>query len=710
MALVLLAPVLFLLLIEGLLALTGWVEPVRLLNRVEHQGQVYWAANAHYGQFLFQREGAPTPSEVWVPTEKPAGQRRVVLLGASTAHGFPLNIMNLARVSDAWWARAYPDEPVRVIGLTMTGINSHVLRLFADEAFKLEPDLLVMYAGHNEVIGPYGPASVFGRAGVPLWLIRAQLWLSRTRVAQAAQSLIASLLPAESPAAWQGLSAFAETPIAADDPRLAVMRGRTERNLRAMLRQAEKRGVPIVLAAPAMNLNDWPPLGSLPDEVTDEDALRLVRAGQADQLTSASQLYRLGQLFERRGDLDQAWPLYRKAVDADTLRFRFDGPLKTIYDRLAAEFAGPGFVYADIDRLLHEDDASFSSDRLFFVEHVHLTVEGRLRIAEALVGAMADAFGLPDVARPVTADEVLRDLFWTELHEVDLLSKTVSLLVDPPFAQQPGNAERVASMRARIEQLQDQFRETWNGDRVFEVYRKSVGQRPYDPMQYVVAGRLYSFLGQTISAEAALRQALDVHPRQTDALFNIIKLMMGRDAHEDALEAALRLVEFAPADPEMLQLIGELYNLCQQPEAAVAHLTSALQRRPEDPVLLYHLGVGLHMQGQVDEAVAALRRALQRMPDSVEILFTLSWMLATESSLAADRQTAALGYAERALRQAPDDSRSLAAHALALAANGQHARARQQAQRALEAFRRGGEQGMENELNHAMEQLGVPLR
>jgi hypothetical protein len=49
---------------------------------------------------------------------------------------------------------------------------------------RLEPDLFVVYAGNNEVVGPYGAGTVLTAAAPPLPLVRASVAARRARRGQ----------------------------------------------------------------------------------------------------------------------------------------------------------------------------------------------------------------------------------------------------------------------------------------------------------------------------------------------------------------------------------------------------------------------------------------------------------------------------------------------------------------------------------------------
>jgi tetratricopeptide (TPR) repeat protein len=702
------APLGFLLAFEGGLALSGAVEPMRLLNQVDHDGERFWTTNPLYGRAIFRRDGAPMPAQLWVPVQKSDQERRVVLLGESAAHGFPLNIYNLARVTEASWNVAYPDQPVRVIGLTMTGINSHILRLFLREAMQLQPDLILLYAGHNEVIGPFGPAAVFGRYQPQLWWIRAKLWLQRRYIAQAIRQWGDRLVATKAIPTWRGLGEFEQAQIADDDPVLITMRSHAERNLRDMLDLASRRQVPLLLSVPAVNLNDWPPMGSLPAQLTDEEALARVRQGHVQSLRSAWQVYRLARIYERRGDRETAGRLFRHARDLDLYRFRFDSGLEEIWYRLANAFADRGVWLVDTDRALHDDPGGPLGDRYLFVEHVHLTVEGRLRVAIALVEGMARAWGLPAVPPP-DQDRVLQDLFYTILHEYDLWSKTLSLLRSPPFPQQPEYEARVAFIQGVVEESLQRFHEEWPFDRIDHAYQQALRRRPHDPAIHVTAGRLFSEARHWVSAEAALRRALHQQPQLADALFNLVRLTLERGDPEEALVMTARLKQFAPADAELWALEGQAEWLRGNLDRSAEAFQQALRLKPDDPMSLLGLALCEDLRGRKSEAIHLLRRYIELAPADSGVQATLSWILLTLPEPTAEDLHEGYLLAQRAHEAEPDELQPQAALALALAARGEIAPAVRYARTVLHEAATVGAQEMAEGLRDGLRRYGVEI-
>ena len=320
-AVVILSPVLFFGLLELFFAVTGLFSPLRLLEIREHDGRKYFATNPEYGRLFLQRSDVPAPPALWTPVDKPPGTRRVVMLGESAAAGYPMTDHHLGRLVQARWRARFPDVPVEVINLSMVAVNSHALREFAREALALDPDMFVVYAGHNEAIGPFGPAAKLGPSISSPTVARLALAVRRTRVGRAMESAIGAVIPSSvASGEWRGLDEFRGVRVAHDDPAMVGMLRNTEENFRAITRMALDHGAKVLFCLPATNLDDWPPMASEePDAGGVEALLTAQETGDIGGFRSAALVYEAAQKRREAGDWQRALPLYRRAADLDLL-------------------------------------------------------------------------------------------------------------------------------------------------------------------------------------------------------------------------------------------------------------------------------------------------------------------------------------------------------------------------------------------------------
>jgi hypothetical protein len=141
----------------------------------------------------------------------------------------------------------------------MTAINSHVIRLIARDCAPREGDFWLVYAGNNEVIGPFGAGTVFGRQVPNLTLVRSVLGLKTTRVGQ---WLAQISLGANEPEQWEGLG-FLKSQMTRDSPRLKRVYDSFAANLGDIADFGQRSGATVLLATMPVNLRDFPPLASV---------------------------------------------------------------------------------------------------------------------------------------------------------------------------------------------------------------------------------------------------------------------------------------------------------------------------------------------------------------------------------------------------------------------------------------------------------------
>ena len=98
--------------------------------------------------------------------------------------GEPDPTFSFSRILDVMLASLYPDRRFEVINTGMATINSHVVRQIASELNRVQPDIVLIYMGNNEVVGPFGAGTVFGAYSPSLALIRLGIQLRSFRIGQ----------------------------------------------------------------------------------------------------------------------------------------------------------------------------------------------------------------------------------------------------------------------------------------------------------------------------------------------------------------------------------------------------------------------------------------------------------------------------------------------------------------------------------------------
>lgn len=555
MALVLLAPVALLALAEGVLRLLDLGYPTRFLVQQGHRGQTRWVDNPCFGFRFFPPRQVRLPAAIALPGAKPAGTYRVVLLGESAALGDPMPELGPARFLQLLLAEAWPERRVEVVNAAMTAINSHVIAEIAQELVRFQPDALVVYMGNNEVVGPYGPGTVFAPSARGT---RARVLLTRLRLAQ--------MLRLRQPeAGWAGLSLFEGRELEATDPRLAGVHARFAANLDRILAAARRAGVPVVLSTVAVNLRDCAPFSG----------------------AEARQAYAAGR--------------YEEARDLDRLRFRADGAINDLIRR-AAGAAGPGVTLVDTAR----DWGVPGHER--FVDHVHFTPEGTYELARGLAGALAPGSVGPDL------DTCLARLVYNPWFELDMVTGMLERRARFPFLGQPGNARWQAALEQHRAELQPALAAA-DAASLRPRFQAAQERRPGDPDLLSTWAQVLINLGAYDEAGPVLRYLVAEWPHRLNyrGALALVLAYQGRAAE------GVRILRDQPARSgplvdEFLLGAARRLNRERRPEAAVVMADAVLAAHPGHAEARLERAASRAALGRPAEAEADYRAVWMRHP------------------------------------------------------------------------------------------------
>ncbi|MCB1070156.1 MAG: hypothetical protein KDL31_07350 [Kiritimatiellae bacterium] len=400
----------------------------------------YQRAGAYFRRFA-DRMSPMNP--VTLPREKSPDEVRILCVGASALKGFP---QFLGFSAPAFLERILesqlPGQPIRVINFGATALASFPVRDMTEEALPLlRPDLLIIYAGHNEFFGAFGVAEnrLWNRS--PAWQ-QANLALRRWALTDLANRLFSPSDPGLPRGQLMEMMGV-QDPIHPDSP----LRERAARNLfhhvAAMAAKARELGIPVMICSLPVNESALAPIGldeafeQWPDKEAWLTKLRsdtfapedipLLEAWLAPHPDSAMGHFLLGKALEKTG---QAGPdsqeHYRQAVDLDTMPWRAT-TLQQEALRQAARQEHAAFC--DVQAVVGP-----APGEAWFDDHVHLTIEGQARLAriwyDALVSNQWITATTP--SRLPSEAELLRDQ-GANLYDRLAVTIMMSSIFDIPF-------------------------------------------------------------------------------------------------------------------------------------------------------------------------------------------------------------------------------------------------------------------------------------
>ena len=392
---------------ELALKVSGYGYPTSYFVKSRINDQDFLIPNYKFGYRFFPPEITRKSAPYRIPAEKPMGTYRVFVFGESAAMGDPDPSYGVSRYLEILLEQRYPNTDFEVINVAITAINSHVILPIARECAGLDGDLWVIYMGNNEMVGPFGAGTIFGKKAPGLGFVRTSLALKTTRLGQWMASFISTLgSKSEIPDQWTGINMFNKNLLRHDDPKKLRAYKNFEGNLKDILKTGRKAGVPIILSTVGSNLKDCSPFASLHRKGLDtssksewnllfQEGMALEKTGQYAEALShyeeaaaidsefAELQYRAGICQLALGRSEQARQAFVQARDYDALAVRADTRINQIL--MDTNSGGDGLVFGiDAEEALAAQSLEGIPGEDLFYEHVHFTVEGNFTLARII--------------------------------------------------------------------------------------------------------------------------------------------------------------------------------------------------------------------------------------------------------------------------------------------------------------------------------------
>ncbi len=633
--------------------MAGYGYSTSFFRKARIAGQDCFIDNPGFTRIVFPPRLARIPAPFVLKAKKTAGTFRIFVFGESAAQGDPRPQLAASRYLKSLLEQRFPAQRFEIINTAITAINSHVIRRIGRECAAREGDCWVIYMGNNEMVGPFGAATVFGRKAAPLPLVRLNLALQDLRITQLLGELMARLRPDSARLSqWGGMEMFLQNEVAPADKRKEVVYENFRRNLEDMLHAGTSSGARIVLSTVAVNLKDCPPFGSLSqaglsesDRAAFEKAWREGNsardggdlAAAVEHYTSAAKVfpqsasaqYQLASGLLALTNLSLAKQHFELARDCDTLPFRIDSRLNEILKQAAARFASAGVRLCDAAGLLTDSHGAVSGQEYFY-EHVHPTCDGNYRLA--LLWAEEVAHFVPEAARDkspaqwASQAECERHIGCTDWNRVSALEEMIGRMQDPPLNSQSNNSNRLAHLKRELTAMRDRM--STNAASARTLYLDALQRAPDDCMLHEAFAE---YLGATGDSQEALVQRRIVATLTPHSYFAHFILGTELKDQRQFPEAETELRQAARINPEQTEVRLELGAVCAlqgRYDAALVEFEKARHLAPWDPRPLLFAGEALWKQKRSGEAFVSLHEAIRLKPDYVEAHYQLGEQLA----------------------------------------------------------------------------------
>ena len=619
-----LLPVVFFVLLEGGLRLFGYGGSYPLFVEAEGAPPGTLVPSRDVARRYFANNNPPTPNADFFLAEKPPGAFRIVVQGGSSAAGYPFyRGASFAQILNTRLGLAYPDREVEVVNTAMAAVNSFTLVDLADEVLEIEPDAVLIYAGHNEYYGALGAASTESVGGSP-GLVRAYLALRRFRTVQLLRGLLAGVQRASADRAegappsntlMARMVGEQAVPYGSD-----VYRAGAEQfadNLGALLAVYERAGVPVWIGTLASNERDQRPFVTAHAAGVDEGAWRadLDRAIAAveggagpdalravvDQDTLAADApFVLGHALLAAGDGPGARRAFGRARDLDALRFRAPTAFNGIIRQQAARHGATVVEVEDALRAVSPDGLVGSRTML---EHLHPNLAGYAVIADAFFQALVESGRVGPAPQPTPPGRLVKLV--TAMDSVAGYIRLDQLTASWPFRPSERRPFRLDTTRTPA------F--------VAERARATLAGEPWLAEADALA-RFYEARRDLAGALLTRRAIVQAYPFLAEPYVHLANLELRRLSTGDPGEMAYveglygQALARDSANATAHAMLGALRLQGGDPGTAVFHLQRAVEAAPAETRPLYNLAGAYAMLGRWDEAQAAAARLVQIEP------------------------------------------------------------------------------------------------
>ncbi|MHB8524119.1 MAG: tetratricopeptide repeat protein [Limisphaerales bacterium] len=471
------------------------------------------------------------------PKRKAPGVCRIFSVGESTTYGAPF----VDPTSYTGWLRQFlkalaPDRRWEVINAGGTSYASYRVARLMEELIRYQPDLFVIYSGHNEFLEhrTYGKIQELPQAVLGLGSL-----VSRSRLATVAKTAVEQLSHRQEKAKAQPSVLAGEVDTLLDHTVGPSAYTRDDRlrdqilehyrfNLARMVDVARSVGAKVILITTASNLRDESPFKSEHRADVKADDLRrwqeLYAAGRRnmgqglyqkalaafdeaakiDDRYAELQFLRGGAL-EQLGRYPEAKLAYERARDEDVCPLRALGPERGIVQAVAAERHVPciDFVAMQEERAEHG-----ITGKEGFYDHVHPTIERHSLLALEILRTMERE----KLVKPNWNEAVIQQVAKNIYGKIDAKAQSQALMSLSKVLGWAGKLQEAYQLAVRAVQTSPNIAEVQyqaglcaqllnRNDEAIEHYRRTIEIAP-------TAALAHGNLGVALEDKGELREAI----------------------------------------------------------------------------------------------------------------------------------------------------------------------------------------------------------
>jgi len=542
-------------------------------------------------RYFYNSDKVPSANYNYFDEIKKENSYRVFVLGGSSAAGFPYTPNGaFSRYIRKRLQLLYPEKNIEVVNIAMSAINSYALRDMMTGVLDEQPDLIIIYTGHNEYYGALGVGSV-ETLGDTRFIVNTVIWLNQFKTFELLRDLIKS---------FSGL--FSE-PVKQDGTLMARMSQRNlipfnsekyfagldqfEGNLRDILEMATQENIPVVLGLLVSNLKDQKPFESVSED---------------DQPT-ADEIFELAKLKLNSGNIDEADSLFRLAKDLDALRWRAPEDMNKIISNLGNEFSYP--VVKLVSAFNAESISGVVGDDLI-TDHLHPNLRGFQIIGREIVNEGLRAGTFPQDYNTKLSFEVQDSITLSQYEFTDLDSTIAQYQIIILKSDWPYTKEKISDE----EKLALLNMQTYSDTLAYKVGK---GDLSWEAAHLQLA-RYWLLNGDIESFQKEIRAATDEYPFDPYPNEIAAQLLIDQKNFEEAYPYLLKQNELK-SSAYSTKWLGIIELLNNKVEPAIKYLSQSISYNSSDAMVYYNLAGAYSMKKDYKTSLQMVNRCLQIEPN-----------------------------------------------------------------------------------------------
>lgn len=321
----------------------------------------------------------PTPWPDGFDRNKLPNTFRIFILGESSAAGYPYDVnASFPREIKRRLDILYPNTNNEVINISMSAISSYVLADLINGIIEQQPDLIIIYTGHNEYYGALGVGSSENLGAFPSvvrFLIKAESLKTIQLLKNSIKTVISWFRIHTDESGTLMKRMVGEQYILLHSELYQLGINQFSSNMTFILDNLTSHHIPVIIGNLTSNIrNQKPFVSQAVDSLLSADEL----FNQADKLLST--------------DKQKAKKLFIQAKENDLLRFRAPNEINNVIKELSNKYH---LFFTDIDSVFNADSQFGITGDDLMIDHLHPNIKGYRLMGETFFNTMLENHLLP---------------------------------------------------------------------------------------------------------------------------------------------------------------------------------------------------------------------------------------------------------------------------------------------------------------------------